>query len=384
MISVILLSIAHHFMSEKIDKFLNKATKVGKIQVPSFYIFLQNALILAGIGFYLHRRAKSGRLTRAKLEWLKKRIFRQLHSKEFRILVKMVESDYLQILAFEWVDELGQHVQVRNCHRVTRNYFKNSAAFVRKMKRKIRKKLRELRFSNFNAYFEATAKENKKFNVIDSDDLLSQRVNPRPDPDNFFDDRPFNLENLADAPNRIDELLENEDYPEQVEEEPNPEGFRRPALPKVKVVYEENRPMIAKLEFVTEEQLGKMPVEKQLKRLYEEVNEISLAVEAKLQFLRLDFYRKFVQSEFEEYSRRKEHIDQKLDGLYAEVRESLKGAPKHAREFESEKEALGERPPKRQKGRKKNREGRVYQKKCWTGGSPCQLRRRTALFVSRK
>lgn len=362
-----------YFLKEQMLEFLG----FQPANIPFVYVLLQNALIILAIVFYLHKRIKTKRLTKAKLVWLKNRIYQQLHSKEFQILCKMIESDYLQILAFEWVDELGQHVQVRNCHRVTRNYFKNSGAFVKKMKRKIRKKLRELNFRFFNKYFERIFAENKQFNVFDHDDILTQNLNLQPNPSNFFGRiNMIELEELGgmdqgDDPRRMDNLLDEEDYPEHFEEEMQPQEplsmdhQRNPAIPPIKVEYKDDSPFIPKLVFTKKADLGMKSEEEQLRILYSEINQISLAIEAKVQFLKLDFYRKFATKEFEEYSKKKFKIDKKMQIIEEEIRNSFcAGILQNIKKFESEKESVGQsqhavklKAKEKKKMKKKTREG---------------------------
>jgi hypothetical protein len=263
----------------------------------------------------------------------------------------MIESDYLQILAFEWVDELGQHIQIRNCHRVTRNYFKNSGAFIRKMKRKIRKELRKLNFKSFNSFFEAKSIENRKYNVYDSDEIVSQTLNLRPNPNNFFGRNPmFNLGELGLINQENEEELLEEDYPDEIQDLPNMENFANPmnaslqnspGLPKIKITYQEHVPLIPELTFLSEEELKKKNLIDQLKILYTEINEISLSIEAKIQFLKLDFYRKFGTQEFEKYLNKKAKIRNKIEYLKQDIRESFCSTiSKKSKKFESENETI--------------------------------------------
>lgn len=377
---IIISLVSNLYFKADLDQFLFHFTVNPDLGVPIIFLFLQNSLIILAIAVYLHKRVKSSRLTKTKLEWLKNRIFQQVHSKESQILSKMVESEYLYILAYEWVDEFGQHVQVRNCHRVTRNYFKNSGAFVKKMKRKIRKKLLEISFSSFNKFFEKIANENKKFNIFDSDDLFLQNLSLQPNPENFLDrNNNFNLNaidrlGLREDQEEIEHIPEIEDYPEnfddqfELPEEAYPESVRAPALPKIKVHYENNKPVLPKLDFMGKADLEKKGVVKQLMILYSEINEISLAIETKLQFLKLDFHRKFYELEFEEYSKRKFKIDKKLRKINEEISSSLAAENlKISKKFESEKESLIPGPSIREfiardkkKSKRKNREGRRF------------------------
>ena len=346
-----------------------------KIFNNPYYMLLQNSTLIVVLTYSIYKTVKNRRLIRSKKIWLKNQIYQQLHSKEFKILSKMIESDYLEILAFEWVDRLGESVQVRNCHRVTRNYFKNSGAFIKKMKRKIRKKLREIDFKAFNSHLNNFTSRNKKFNVFDNDDLISPTLNMQPDPENFFgrNNNIFNL-NFENEPDneRIDVITEEEDYPELFEEPfANPDNIfsdnrRNPAMPKILLSSKTNKLQIPKLEFKKIEDLEKMTIKNQFLKLYEEINMISLAIESKLQFLKLDLYRKFTEIEFEEYSKRKLKIQKKIINLDSNIKNSFgSGKFQKNKEFESEKETLGSRKNRngcnskeKKKNKKKTRTGK--------------------------
>ena len=338
----------------------------------------------------------------------------QIKSKEFQVLLSMLESDYLNILAFQWVDRLGETVRIRNCHRVTRNYFTNSFIFVQKMKRKLRKKLLCVSARDFSAFFEKIKSENEKLSVIDRDDWMGIQYSLRPGIDNFEVDLEETEEesvneqdqeadyeetseeeenederNNADLDDEDNNLVENQDETEEEEEEEEEEREEPPRYrpnrrrvehrirhnrrvtetqilkdknfkwPPVDYIKENGELKIRPVVFQAKENIKQLSLFKQVKGLYLQLNKASLALRAKLEFLQLDQYRKFTKTEFYDYELKKQVIESRSGLISFEIRESLsKNDKKSNREFESEKEAqrCNHVLPKK-KRKKKSREG---------------------------
>lgn len=348
----------------------------------------------------------------------------QLQSKEFQILLAMLQSDYLNILAFQWVDRLGETVRIRNCHRVTRNYFTNSLVYVQKMKRKLRKKLLAVAARDFSAFFDKIKEENQKLSVVDRDDWLGFQYALRPGIDNFEssmeESEPESTSESEEDYNETSEdeiQSEHERQGEEIEDESDGEeedflldhiqhadedvlgefneaerddeaglnfranrhaarhrqpinrvpsgnqilqdkNYKWPHVDYTKIDGEiKTRSIILK----SKTELRQLSIFAQVKELYLQLNSISLALRAKLEFLQLDQYRKFTRQEFESYELRKRNIEIKSGLTSFEIRETLsKNDTQAKREFESEKEAQRccQIAPKRRR-KKKSREGEI-------------------------
>ena len=348
----------------------------------------------------------------------------QINSKEFKVLLAMLESDYLNILAFQWVDRLGETVRIRNCHRVTRNYFTNSFIFVQKMKRKLRKKLLCVSARDFSAFFKKIKSENEKLSVIDRDDWMGIQYALRPGIDNFEVDREETEEEEESEQEQEQETSEEEEESEnenenenernnggpddqdraeseddddnnlieeteEEEEREDPPRYRptrrrvehrtRPhrrvtetqilkdknfKWPPVDYVKKDGELRIRPVVFQSKKEIKELSLFKQVKGLYLQLNKASLALRAKLEFLQLDQYRKFTLTEFDDYELKKQVIESRSGLISFEIRETLsKNDKKSNREFESEKEAqrCSHVMPKK-KRKKKSREGKFLLK----------------------
>jgi hypothetical protein len=240
------------------------------------------------------------------------------------------------------------------------------------MKRKIRKNLRILKFRAFNSFFEKLMKSNKKFNVFDTDDIVASNLSLQPNSNNFVGRNLFfNFENIDLINQRNGEDLLEEDYPDDVQDIPdvnNPENSNHlttPALPKIKFKIKNYCPVIEDFDFMKKEDLDKLSLIDQLKRLYSEINEISLAIESKIQILRLDFFRKFVGKEFDIYLKNKMKINHKIQEMKYEIRDPFCSILTNNKRFESEKEMISNiqisntmKSKEKKKIKKKSREGK--------------------------
>ena len=267
-----------------------------------------------------------------KLIRIKELMIEQLNSSEFQILCKILDSSYLTILTFEWVDKLGEVIQVKNCHRVTRNYFRNSKMFLQKIKNKLRKKLIDIDYGAFKQFFARISEENKKYNIFDRDVLISQSPF-HPDPDNF-ENLEINFSNMSDEANQNElNRFERQNNHRTLNQNWRTNFLNMGddfysskttnGLPNLKYQMVNSVPSVVLPEKIDRKILNKMTIQNQLKELYKELNQINLCIETKIQLLKLNQYRKFTNMEFNEYLVNKQTIETRLGMRARKFRESI-------------------------------------------------------------
>lgn len=222
-------------------------------------------------------------------------------------------------------------------------------------------------FSGFKKFFDETASENKKYNVIDLENSISEHTPFQPNPQSFHP-RDFEEDEDDEFEEEIGDI-EDEERDIQLDLQIIDEEFggngRKQGLPNVFYTFVNNKPEIVPLKTRQFTLFKKKNVYEKVKEVYLELNKISLAIQTKLQFLKLDQFRKFTFEEFKEYSIRKKEIEGRLGVMQSDIRETIVKRTKVTNpEFESEKESSKYNGVwSKKKAKKKTREGTDHSNK---------------------